>query len=110
MIKTERNGSSVCVELEGEIDHCSASVMREVIEKAIADAQIKTLILNLKRVTFMDSSGVGMMIGRYKTMSERGGCILASGLSPQTERLFKMAGLHRIIKIVEDKERMTQDE
>lgn len=110
MIRTERRGSSVFVELEGEIDHCSARNMKEVIEKSIKDVQIKKLILDLKRVTFMDSSGVGMMIGRYRTMKERGGCILAFGLSQQTEKLFKMAGLHRIIKIVEDVEEVTQDE
>ena len=51
-----------------------------------------------------------MMIGRYRTMKERGGCILAFGLSQQTEKLFKMAGLHRIINIVEDVEEVTQDE
>ena len=110
MIRTERNGSCVCVELEGEMDHCSARIMKEAIEKAIDDVKVKSLILDLKRVSFMDSSGVGMLIGRYKTMSERGGCVFAAGMTSQTEKLFRMAGLHRIIKIVEDKERVASDE
>ena len=47
----------------------------------------------------MDSSGVGMIIGRYKTMKARGGSVHACGLHPPVDRLFHLAGLHRIIAI-----------
>ena len=47
----------------------------------------------------MDSSGIGMIIGRYKTMIARGGGVSASGLRPPVDRLFHLAGLHRIIAI-----------
>lgn len=65
----------------------------------IADAQIKRLILDFTDVSFMDSSGVGMIIGRYKTMRARGGSVGAIGLHPPVDRLFRLAGLHRIIQI-----------
>ena len=45
----------------------------------------------------MDSSGIGMIIGRYRTMKARGGRVSAVGLRPPVDRLFHMAGLHRII-------------
>ena len=48
---------------------------------------------------FMDSSGVGMIIGRYKTMKAHGGSVYAQGLNPPIDRLFHLAGLHRIITI-----------
>ena len=47
----------------------------------------------------MDSSGVGMIIGRYKTMKARGGSVHACGLHPPVDKLFHLAGLHRIISI-----------
>ena len=46
----------------------------------------------------MDSAGIGMLIGRYKTMAERGGCVFARGMRPAVRRVFYMAGLHRIIE------------
>ena len=47
----------------------------------------------------MDSSGVAMIIGRYKTMAARGGRVTACGLMPPVDRLFRLAGLHRIIAV-----------
>lgn len=104
MIKTERCGSCVKVMLQGEIDHYAAMDMRAVIETAIRDRHISELLLDFTQVSFMDSSGVGMLIGRYKTMRERGGKISASGLNAQTEKLYRMAGLHRIIPIEKSSE------
>ena len=99
MTKIERNGNCVKVTLRGELDHCSAIDMRAVIETAIKDMQVMEMHLDFTQVSFMDSSGVGMLIGRYKTMHARGGKISARGLNAQTEKLYRMAGLHRIIPI-----------
>lgn len=87
--------------MDGEIDHCSASTYREKIEQAITDTAVKELRLDFTHVTFMDSSGVGMLIGRYRTMTQRGGRVVATGLNAQMERLFRFAGLHRIIALDE---------
>ncbi|MBQ2833359.1 MAG: anti-sigma factor antagonist [Clostridia bacterium] len=85
--------------LDGEIDHHSAQGLRTQIENLLSNRQLQTLILDFADVEFMDSSGVGMIIGRYKTMAARGGILLARGLSPAMDKLFHMAGLHRIISI-----------
>lgn len=97
MIKSKKNGERLTVYLSGEIDHCSADRLRGEIEALLCDARIRRLTLDFSHVSFMDSSGVGMIIGRYKTMHERGGTVTACGLGPATEKLFHMAGLHRII-------------
>ena len=60
------------------------------------------MILDFSEVTFMDSSGVGMLIGRYKTKAALGGKMYASGMHATIERLYRMAGLHRIIPILEE--------
>ena len=109
MIRIIKKSASVTAALYGEIDHCSAHKMREVIEEAISESSVKELRLDFSHVTFMDSSGVGMLIGRYRTMKMREGSIAAFGLSAQMERLFRFAGLHRIIKLEEaDKEAVNE--
>ena len=97
MVKSRKSGDQLIVYLSGEIDHCSTDRMRGEIETLLEDAKIRRLVLNFENVGFMDSSGVGMIIGRYKTMRERGGTVAACGLKPPVEKLFRMAGLHRII-------------
>jgi len=93
----EKCGASLTVYLHGEIDHCSAERLRKEIENHLRDQSIEQLMLDFSHVTFMDSSGIGMLIGRYKTMAERGGSVSARGMQPSVSRLFRMAGLHRII-------------
>ena len=97
MIKSRKNGDQLIVYLSGEIDHCTANALRGEIEALLSDTKIRRLLLNFEAVSFMDSSGVGMIIGRYKTMRARGGSVGAYGLHPPVDRLFRMAGLHRII-------------
>lgn len=99
MLKATRSGGILTIGLSGEIDHCVCEALRGEVETMIADAQIKRLILDFTDVSFMDSSGVGMIIGRYKTMRARGGSVGAIGLHPPVDRLFRLAGLHRIIQI-----------
>ena len=100
MLISSRHGDRIWVSLSGEIDHCSADVLRREIESLIASTDAHHLHLDFSKVSFMDSSGVGMIIGRYKTMMARGGSISAGGLSESVDRLYHLAGLHRIIPII----------
>ena len=93
----EKCGERLTVYLNGEIDHCCAERLRKEIETHLRDRSVQKLLLDFSHVTFMDSSGIGMLIGRYKTMAERGGSVSARGMQPSVSRLFRMAGLHRII-------------
>ena len=94
---TERNGDQLIVYLSGEIDHCSAEKLRREIEFLLQDKTIMRLTMDFSHVSFMDSSGIGMLIGRYKTMAARGGLVFAKGMEPVISRLFHMAGLHRFM-------------
>ncbi|MED9822569.1 MAG: anti-sigma factor antagonist [Christensenellales bacterium] len=99
MVKSKRNGRRMIVYLSGELDHCASERLRAEIESLLADTQIVHLVFDFEQVSFMDSSGVGMMIGRYKTMRTRGGTVSARRLNPTVEKLFRMAGLHRIMTL-----------
>ncbi len=99
MLKIKKNGHILVVRLTGEVDHYASLQMRKEIEEQLKDRAVDRLVLDFSDVTFMDSSGVGMIIGRYKTMTARGGQVTACGLHPPVDRLFHMAGLHRIIDV-----------
>ena len=109
MLQCTQQGDALTVRLCGEIDHCAAESLRNEIEMQIVRRNAKRLILDFSQVTFMDSSGVGMIIERYKTMHARGGSVAACGLQPPIDRLFHLAGLHRIIAITETEGRETHE-
>ena len=97
------------ISLAGELDHHAARALMESIDRCIEQNLPAKTILDLGGLTFMDSSGVGMIIGRYKTMHARGGSVAACGLQPPIDRLFHLAGLHRIIAITETEGRETHE-
>lgn len=89
----------VTVFLEGEIDHHTASEMRMEIDNAIQNWKPRLLKLDYGDVTFTDSSGVGLVMGRYRTMQSFGGKVIVTNLSPQIYKIMKLAGLEKIAKI-----------
>ena len=102
MIKSDRASDQLTVYLSGEIDDHAASTIRDDIEKLLRDPSIKRLLFDFSKVSFMDSSGIGMIIGRYKTMKARNGRAEATGLSDAVMRIYRLGGLHRIIPVKED--------
>ena len=98
-VKFQMTDDILIASVFGELDHHSAAAVRDEIDQTMEAFQCRHLILDFEKVTFMDSSGIGMIIGRYKPMIARGGCVSASGLRPPVDRLFHLAGLHRIIAI-----------
>lgn len=91
-------GMSVTARLDGELDHFSADSVRDMLDGLIADRRVKYLVLDLRELKFMDSSGVGVIIGRYRRLAARGGGVRVFGANPQVDRLFKLAGLYRIVE------------
>lgn len=84
MIRSEWNGESLTVYLDGEIDHCASEHWRQEIEAELKKRPVSKLVLDFSDVHFMDSSGVGMIIGRYKTVKALGGQVYAQGLNRQS--------------------------
>lgn len=86
------------VELTGEIDHHTASSVRNKVDSALARKRPSGLVLDFSKVTFMDSSGVGLVLGRYKRTNEMHCSLAVSGLSPRDSRMMKMSGLQDLIE------------
>lgn len=98
-IKEELNGRAITVALRGEIDHHNATQMRLGIDKLILENRPSILILDVEDIEFMDSSGLGLIMGRYKKMSEIGGELILKNPSEAILRICRLAGLGRFIKI-----------
>lgn len=85
------------VELNGDIDHHSSEIIKREIYMNTGK-YVKKMIIDLSNVEFMDSSGIGMILGRYREIEEREGKIALTGIKGNMERIFNMSGLYKIIK------------
>jgi len=81
----------------GEIDHHTSLGMRQSIEKAYKRSKAVNIIFDFSRVEFMDSSGIGILIGRYRELSKMGGKVYAINIKGEMGRIFKISGLAKII-------------
>ncbi|NLZ38818.1 MAG: anti-sigma F factor antagonist [Firmicutes bacterium] len=92
-VKFKKTGSTLVVKMFGELDHHAASFLRAKIDAKLNRSDIKNILFDFEGVNFMDSSGIGMILGRYKIVSLKSGKILACNLSPRLRRIFEMSGL-----------------
>lgn len=97
-------GQTVCAILLGDIDHHSAKDMRCEIDIAVNENDAKELILDFSSVTFMDSSGIGLVMGRYKLMNDRSGKLIIAKPPAYISKVMRVAGVNRLAKIVSDYE------
>ncbi|WRS27113.1 STAS domain-containing protein [Oscillospiraceae bacterium MB08-C2-2] len=87
---------TVTAYLMGEIDHHSAKEIREEIDQTVRRAHPDLLVLDFRDVTFMDSSGIGLVMGRYSLMQEIEGQLQVVSLSGHIKKVMKLAGLDRL--------------
>jgi len=103
-INLERIQNTLIVKLAGELDHHSAADIRQAVDKELYFTPIKNIVFDFDGVTFMDSSGIGMVIGRYKQVRARGGKTLIIRAKPQVDRILELSGIKKIIEINGDVE------
>lgn len=92
--------------ISGEIDHFEAAGIRLLIDPELERFTPTMLILDMSGVTFMDSSGIGLILGRQRIMESLGGGLAVKNPSPSVRRILQVAGLSRLIitgKNTEDK-------
>ena len=84
--------------LQGELDHHGAKGLLQRLDREIETALPLRLTLDFSAVTFMDSSGIGVVLGRYKTLSRRGGTVAVRQPTPHVNQIFRMSGLYQIVE------------
>ncbi|MCL2619359.1 MAG: anti-sigma F factor antagonist [Defluviitaleaceae bacterium] len=92
----ERNGNLIA-KIRGEIDHHTADKIRKSLEDEFSESTAKNIVFDFAHVGFMDSSGIGMVIGRYKELQKTGGRVFAINIGPEISRIFDISGLRKII-------------
>ena len=98
-VRIESSGQTVTAYLEGELDHHTAREIRETIDAELENGSVKLLIIDFRDVTFMDSSGIGLVMGRYRQMKFYDGELQVVNTSPQIYKVMRIAGLDRLAMI-----------
>ena len=84
--------------LSGELDHHRAREVMEELDRQIELELPRQLVVDMGGVTFMDSSGIAVLLRAYRRMAQLEGSMTVTNVPDQAERVFRAAGLHRIIK------------
>ena len=104
-IEIRRMGRALIVSLGGELDLATAAEVKERVDAALAEnSKIHHLIWDLENVDFIDSSGLGVLLGRYKQIQARAGKVVALKAVDPVRRLLIMAGMERIMQFADTEE------
>lgn len=98
-VEYELNKNQLKVFIKGEIDHHSSFEIKDIIDSQILKTSPKIVVLNFDRVTFMDSSGIGLILARYKFAQNCGTSLYVEGVNNQTKKILSLAGIKTINEI-----------
>ena len=100
----EEKDGGLCILLHGEIDHHTAVSIRSDIDTVIYEKRPDKVVLDMTEIDFMDSSGLGLIMGRYALMQKIGGELTLRSPNERIFKILRLAGLERIIKIEDGEE------
>ncbi|GAB6933543.1 anti-sigma F factor antagonist [Calditerricola satsumensis] len=100
-VELETKRDVLIIRLAGELDHHTADALREQVDAIMNREKIRSIVLSLADLTFMDSSGLGVILGRYKRVAQLGGEMVVCSIHPTIYRLFELSGLFKILRIEE---------
>ena len=92
------------IRVSGEMDHHGVRDTRREVDELILKNRPKILILDLSRIDFMDSSGLGFVLGRLRTMNDMKGSVAVLNPTRRAEEMLKMAGAEKLVRILHSDE------
>ncbi len=95
---------TIIVKINEEIDHHTCEKIRDKLDLAIEFRGARRLIFDFDGVNFMDSSGLGLIMGRYKSITKKGGSVSVVKLKPTVRKIFQMSGIFKILDEYENTE------
>ena len=95
----ELEGNVLLIRLDGEIDHHGAVGIRIELDEMIFEKRPQKVILDLSGISFMDSSGLGLIMGRYTLLKDFGGTLTLKDPTQAILKILKLAGMEKVIKI-----------
>ena len=99
-VSAKLNKDNLYVFLEGEIDQSVAGELRIKLDEYLESVKVKNVILNMRLLTFMDSTGVGLIMGRYKKLQQKNIAMFINEPNKQIDKVIKVSGLYSIIPLI----------
>lgn len=91
--------NTLIVHIGGDFDLVSANDFREKIDRSIAETMSQNLILDLEKTTFIDSSGLGVIMGRYRKIKANNGQMVIYGAKPGIKKIFEVSGILSLMPV-----------
>lgn len=92
---------ALVIKPDEELDESNAAQIRQEADKLIRKTGIKNVLFDMRRVSFMDSSGIGVIMGRYRTVCTLGGAVAVFGMSHNIRRIIEMSGVRDLVLITD---------
>ncbi|MDK2564724.1 anti-sigma F factor antagonist [Romboutsia sedimentorum] len=100
MIKYSLDQKNLLIEfMSTELDHHITNEVRDEIDNILISKSVKNIIFDFRNINFMDSSGIGVIIGRYKKISSDGGKVSVININDRVKKVFDLSGMNKIIGI-----------
>ncbi len=96
-VRLEYASGTLIAKIDGEIDHHTSNRLREILDRELMEKNIKNLILDFDEVSFMDSSGIGVIVGRYKKIDALGGKMMIIRTSEQVDKILELSGIKKLL-------------
>ncbi len=103
-IQLQMKGRTLVAKLTGDLDHHSAKTVKDMLESAIVNQSAQNLVFDFSGLSFMDSSGIGVILGRYKFIHSMGGQVTIASKNKTVNRLIAMSGIERLISVYDSVE------
>ena len=97
MLKAVLNNGIMKIALFGELDDGSAPKVRKTLDDILSDEKVRKVVIDMSNLDFMDSTGIGLLIGRYKKLKQFNIPSYITGASVASEKVIELAGLYRIM-------------
>ena len=101
-VKFSNKGTTLIASIIGELDHHSADYVKQKIDNELIKSSTKNLIFDFSNLTFIDSSGIGVIMGRYKYITKLNGKALIVNICNQTSRMLEISGIFNIIPVYDN--------
>ncbi|HHV99685.1 MAG TPA: anti-sigma F factor antagonist [Clostridiaceae bacterium] len=98
-IKFSNRGTTLIIRINGELDHHTAEYVRQKIDSEILKSTTRNIVFDFSELSFMDSSGIGVIIGRYKNIRKLNGKAAVVNINDQIMRILNMSGILKIIPV-----------
>lgn len=95
----EQETGRLIIRMPREVDHHSSESLRQETDALLLHYPVRGIVFDFRDTAFMDSSGIGVILGRCRNLKFAGGRVSARNLNEQIQRIFRISGLHKVIQV-----------